>query len=69
MNNMKLLTHKEVAARLAMKPAALRMALYRGQVPLKPIFPEVSGRKGILYLESEVDAYIQSLVEARDRAG
>lgn len=64
----KLLTHKEVAGRLAMSPQALRMALYRGQVALQPIYPDVSGRRDILYLESEVEEYIVGLAASR-RAG
>ena len=65
----KLLTHKEVAGRLAMSPQALRMALYRGHVALQPIYPEASQRKAILYLESEVEGYIAGLAARRRKVG
>jgi hypothetical protein len=60
-----LLTHKAVAAKLGMSGQALRQAGYRGAIPLVPITPDISGRKDLLYVEEEVEAYIQSLIDKR----
>lgn len=63
---MVLLTSKQVAARLGMTTQALRVAGYRGYLPFKPLTPDITGRRSLLYVESEVNEHLQSLVAKRE---
>lgn len=63
---MVLLTSKQVAARLGMSTQALRVAGYRGYLPFKPLTPDITGRRSLLYVESEVDEHLQGLVAKRE---
>lgn len=63
---MVLLTSKQVAARLGMTTQALRVAGYRGNLPFKPLTTDITGRRSLLYVESEVDDHLQSLVAKRE---
>lgn len=63
---MVLLTSKQVAARLGMTTQGLRVAGYRGYLPFKPLTTDITGRRSLLYVESEVDDHLQSLVAKRE---
>ena len=63
---MVLLTSKQVAERLGMSTQALRVAGYRGYLPFKPLTPDITGRRSLLYVEAEVDEHLQSLVAKRE---